>query len=180
LPQVTDNQNIKQVRVTQDLAGTKILNPWPIISRQGYSKGDIGAAIHSLVTISGARHPERNVQDSTDLFYYDPASFCFISKIEKPMTTKAPRQTEDEVACANCQACCCRLEVILISETGVPGHFIALDKWGGLVMARRDDGWCAALDRDTMLCTIYENRPLVCREFEAGSHECLVERAANL
>ena len=44
------------------------------------------------------------------------------------------------------------------------------------VMLRLDDGWCAALDRDTMMCTIYERRPLICREFEMGAPECLEER----
>ncbi|HAV1540527.1 YkgJ family cysteine cluster protein, partial [Vibrio parahaemolyticus] len=34
----------------------------------------------------------------------------------------------------------------------------------------------AALDRDTLMCTIYENRPWICREFEMGSNECLDER----
>jgi Fe-S-cluster containining protein len=43
-------------------------------------------------------------------------------------------------------------------------------------MARLADGWCAALDRGSMACTIYDQRPLVCREFEVGSDECLVER----
>jgi Fe-S-cluster containining protein len=42
-----------------------------------------------------------------------------------------------------------------------------------------DDGWCAALDRDTLLCRIYERRPLVCRELEVGSPECLAERISS-
>jgi Fe-S-cluster containining protein len=46
-------------------------------------------------------------------------------------------------------------------------------------MRRLDDGWCAALDRNTMLCTIYEKRPLICREFATGSDECLAERAGS-
>lgn len=65
---------------------------------------------------------------------------------------------------------------MLITDTGVPERFIETDQWGGSVMAREEDGWCAALDRDTMLCTIYAQRPLICREFEMGSYECLVER----
>jgi len=36
------------------------------------------------------------------------------------------------------------------------------------------------LDRSTMMCTIYEQRPLICREFEEGEYECLAEREANL
>ena len=47
-------------------------------------------------------------------------------------------------------------------------------------MLRLEDGWCAALDRDTMLCTIYEKRPLICREFAMGSDECKAERQALL
>ena len=45
-------------------------------------------------------------------------------------------------------------------------------EWGGETMKRLDDGWCSAVDRDTFLCTIYENRPWICREFEMGSDEC--------
>lgn len=96
------------------------------------------------------------------------------------MTNEPISPSNDDISCANCQACCCRLEVILITETGVPDHFIELDKWGGQVMTRLNDGWCAALDRDTLLCTIYENRPLVCREFETGSYECIEERTNKL
>ena len=90
--------------------------------------------------------------------------------------TKLPA-AQNDVTCANCAACCCRLEVLLLTDTGVPQRFIATDAWGGEVMKRLDDGWCAALDRNTMLCTIYERRPLVCREFEMASDDCLTERA---
>jgi len=82
-----------------------------------------------------------------------------------------------EITCANCQACCCRLEVMIISDTGVPEQYIDADQWGGETMLRLDDGWCAAVDRETLMCTIYENRPWICREFEMGSYECIDERA---
>ncbi len=88
-----------------------------------------------------------------------------------------PAKTDTNgISCANCRACCCRLEVMLISDTGVPDEHVAVDEWGGETMLRLDDGWCSALDRDTYSCTIYENRPWICREFEMGSHECLEER----
>ena len=85
-----------------------------------------------------------------------------------------------DVTCASCEACCCRLEVMLISNTGVPDVFIEIDKWGGRRMARLDDGWCSALDRNTMTCMIYEQRPKVCRDFDMGGNECISERATNL
>jgi Fe-S-cluster containining protein len=83
------------------------------------------------------------------------------------------------VSCANCEACCCRLEVLLISDTGVPDHFVAIDKWGGMTMARLADGWCSALDRLTMRCTIYPHRPWVCRQFVMGDEECIAERTGS-
>lgn len=94
------------------------------------------------------------------------------------MTIPVKNLPSAEVACSNCEACCCRLEVMIISDTGVPDRHIAVDEWGGETMKRLADGWCSALNRDTFLCTIYENRPWICREFEMGSYECLDERAA--
>ncbi len=52
-------------------------------------------------------------------------------------------------------------------------------EWGGLVMRRRDDGWCTALDRVTMRCTIYEQRPQICRDYAMGGIECVEERAKS-
>jgi len=83
---------------------------------------------------------------------------------------------DTEVSCAACDASCCRLEVMLITDTGVPDNYIEVDKWGGMTMARLDDGWCSALDRNTMLCMIYEKRPKICRDFEMGGCECISER----
>jgi len=96
------------------------------------------------------------------------------------MSVDAETSSETEVSCSNCQACCCRLEVMIISDTGVPDVHVSVDKWGAETMLRLDDGWCSALDRETFLCSIYENRPLICREFEMGSYECINERAAQL
>ncbi|PCJ39076.1 MAG: zinc/iron-chelating domain-containing protein [Moraxellaceae bacterium] len=93
------------------------------------------------------------------------------------MNIEVENVVDPTVTCDSCQACCCRLEVMLITETGVPEHFVDIDAWGGRVMARLDDGWCAALDRDTFKCRIYNNRPLNCRVFEMGSYECIEERS---
>lgn len=91
------------------------------------------------------------------------------------MATDSPNAAN--VSCSTCRANCCKLEVLLMGDDDVPVELSAIDRWGGHVMARGDDGWCAALDRRTMLCSIYEQRPAVCREFELGGHECLLERA---
>jgi uncharacterized protein len=80
------------------------------------------------------------------------------------------------VTCTTCAACCCRLEVLLLTDTGAPPGYIATDPWGRQVMARLADGWCAALDRSTLRCRIYPQRPLLCREYTTGGEDCLIER----
>jgi len=82
------------------------------------------------------------------------------------------------VTCATCAAVCCRLEVLCITETGVPHRFTRRNPGGVSSMDRLADGWCAALERDTLRCRIYEQRPLICREFEEGGPDCIEERAA--
>jgi len=96
------------------------------------------------------------------------------------MTIQIKDVSNEEITCSNCQACCCRLEVMILTDTGVPRQHIVTDQWGGETMLRLDDGWCSAVDRETLMCTIYENRPWVCRIFEMGSYECSVERAEQM
>ena len=81
------------------------------------------------------------------------------------------------IRCSDCKACCCKLEVMLMGGDDVPPQFTQQDQWGGWVMARLDDGWCAALDRNTMRCRIYERRPAICRDFQMGGSDCISERS---
>ncbi len=69
---------------------------------------------------------------------------------------------------------------MIITDTGVPDEHVSVDEWGAETMLRLDDGWCSALDRETFMCSIYEKRPLICREFEMGSYECRKERGASV
>jgi Fe-S-cluster containining protein len=92
------------------------------------------------------------------------------------MNATIARDDVPGISCASCEACCCRLEVLLMGDDDVAVGLTAQDRWGGWVMRRLDDGWCAALDRNTLLCTIYERRPGVCRDFEVGASGCIEER----
>ena len=83
------------------------------------------------------------------------------------------------ISCASCRASCCRLEVMLMHGDDVPGELSALDRWGGWVMARLADGWCAALDRNTMLCAIYNRRPMICRDYQTGDSDCIKQRGIS-
>ena len=96
-------------------------------------------------------------------------------------TPEASSETADAgdspvISCASCKACCCRLEVMLMGEDDIPPELTEQDRWGGWVMARLADGWCSALDRGTMLCMIYERRPMICRDYQAGDSDCIGER----
>ncbi len=92
------------------------------------------------------------------------------------MTAIANEADSATITCSTCRACCCKLEVMLMGEDEPPVEFTRQDQWGGWVMTRLEDGWCAALDRKTMLCAIYERRPTICREYEAGDTDCMEQR----
>jgi uncharacterized protein len=83
------------------------------------------------------------------------------------------------ITCAACEACCCKLQVLLMAGDDVPGHLTDNDQWNTASMRRRSDGWCAALSRDTLLCTIYSRRPMICREFAMGGSDCIDARALH-
>jgi len=65
---------------------------------------------------------------------------------------------------------------MLMGDDDIPVDLTEQDRWEGWIMKRRDDGWCAAVDRNTMLCTIYERRPMICRDYQAGDSDCIQER----
>ena len=76
------------------------------------------------------------------------------------------------VSCSSCDAVCCRLTVVVMPEDRVPRHLVERNAHGVEVMAHGEDGWCAAIDPLRMCCSIYEQRPFVCREFAMGGGDC--------
>ena len=111
--------------------------------------------------------------------HYTKLNMGGINREKESMAPEVESLSDTEVTCSNCEASCCRLEAMLFNDTEVPDKFIEIDPRGDRRMARLADGWCSALDRNTMTCTIYENRPWICREFEMGEQECISARAAH-
>lgn len=83
---------------------------------------------------------------------------------------------DPSVQCTTCEAVCCRLTVVLMPEDHVPTWLIERDESGMETLAKGEDGWCAAVDPNTFGCTIYEDRPTICRKFAMGSPSCRDER----
>ncbi len=84
---------------------------------------------------------------------------------------------KDVATCDRCDAVCCRLTVVLMPEDRVPGHFIDRQTHGVATMARNEEGWCAAIDPLHLHCTIYADRPSICRKFAMAGPYCLDIRA---
>lgn len=63
-----------------------------------------------------------------------------------------------------CRAACCRLPFAL-TESEVRDGSLQWSIDHPFVRSAGKDGYCVYLDRDTMKCTIYEQRPAVCRNF---------------
>ena len=56
-------------------------------------------------------------------------------------------------------------------------HLVVRGDNGVVTMAQGSDGWCIALDRVNRSCSIYTERPSVCRRFVMGAGYCRLERA---
>ncbi len=84
---------------------------------------------------------------------------------------------DPDVSCSTCAAVCCRLIVTVDAADHIPGALIEPNAQGIDVMRRGADGWCIALDRERMCCSIYANRPGICRKFAMGGAYCRDERA---
>lgn len=94
-----------------------------------------------------------------------------------PLGEKDDNDIDPTVSCAACDAVCCRLTVVVMPTDRVPRHLVARGDHGLEVMAQNEEGWCVAIDPLRLRCTIYEQRPLICREFEMASGACRAERA---
>ncbi len=85
---------------------------------------------------------------------------------------------EIEINCSTCRALCCKLEVQLVDDSDDQVPIEYTEKVDGMytAMKQASNGYCIALNPQTMLCTIYERRPFLCREYQAGDFDCMVER----
>ncbi|MSU49129.1 MAG: YkgJ family cysteine cluster protein [Opitutus sp.] len=73
--------------------------------------------------------------------------------------------------CAGCGKCCHLLVELVLGDDRVPEELV-VEHSGVRCMDQHGDGACVALDAGTRLCTIYDLRPQVCRDFERGAALC--------
>jgi uncharacterized protein len=81
-----------------------------------------------------------------------------------------PAALDDLPPCAGCGNCC-HLLVDLSPLDDVPAELV-VEHDGLRCMEQRGDGACIALDPISRLCTIYERRPQVCRDFKRAEALC--------
>lgn len=70
---------------------------------------------------------------------------------------------DQKVSCRRGCAFCCRQEISIFKEE--LEIILEIIKERGLKGLNFDNGWCAFLDKETKDCTIYEDRPIVCRSY---------------
>ena len=73
--------------------------------------------------------------------------------------------------CAGCGVCCHLTVELGPDDASVPAALTA-EYDGVRYMDQLGNGACVALDPATRLCTIYAQRPAVCRSFERASERC--------
>ena len=118
------------------------------------------------------RLPEQRVQAPGSLSSGVTRSYCGVSK----SPDNYAESVDPSVHFTSCEAVCCRLTVVLMPDDHVPEWLVEHDDHGMETLAKGEDGWCAALDPLTMRCTIYADRPGICRKYAMGSPSCRDER----
>lgn len=83
-----------------------------------------------------------------------------------------PLLPDDFPACAGCGRCCHLVVELDPLVDQVPEEWV-VEHDGVRCMDQRGNGACVALDPATLLCTIYERRPQVCRSFNRGEALCV-------
>lgn len=79
---------------------------------------------------------------------------------------------DSSIHCNSCEGSCCRLTVMVgPRDLEVPAALTTISDTGHRVMARGANGFCVALGADHR-CTIYEQRPIDCRQFTMGGPYC--------
>ena len=91
--------------------------------------------------------------------------------------------------CMTCGACCAAFVVVDAENADIPEDKVWIvqslrngsEPGGRFIRRREGDLACAGLEGrvgDRVNCTIYDARPKMCREFEAGSDRCHAVRRA--
>ena len=91
-----------------------------------------------------------------------------VSSIAEPISSPRPIELP---ACAGCGQCCHLLVELVAGDEDVPEELV-VEHSGVRCLDQHGDGACVALDPTTRLCTIYDRRPQVCRQFDRGVALC--------
>jgi Fe-S-cluster containining protein len=91
-----------------------------------------------------------------------------------------------DLDCQSCAACCkghdktpAYVPLMVSEETRLPAAMVIRSDSGRAYLRMRHDRTCVALDGtpgERATCSIYEQRPKVCRDYEPGGYDCLRAR----
>jgi Fe-S-cluster containining protein len=86
----------------------------------------------------------------------------------------------DAFDCLTCGACCAYSDTwpAFIGDgdgAGIPDELIDFDRGRMQCYGNRCSALAGEIGRRAQ-CSVYANRPLVCREFQAGSEDCVMVR----
>lgn len=130
--------------------------------------GTISASASAILIMTGpdfaARVPEKTGSGANE--WWLPVRICACLDVH-PMI----HLPDVLPACAGCGRCCYQVVELVPLTDDVPEELV-VEHDGVRCLEQRGDGACMALDLTTQLCTIYERRPQVCRDFRRGEALC--------
>ncbi len=82
-------------------------------------------------------------------------------------TQEAPEVVDCAARMPVCQAVCCRLKFPL-SAAEIGAGRVKWDIGHPYLIRHESDGWCSHVDRGSKGCTVYDDRPAVCRTYSCA------------
>ncbi|MBA3394865.1 MAG: YkgJ family cysteine cluster protein [Deltaproteobacteria bacterium] len=149
-----------------------------MIAREAATSFDIAATVEAVVALLIAK----GVIDADELVAVREVAATRIATERAAgwigpdlamVTTEEEAQPAQLVDCETrrptCQAACCVLGKVTLTEREVRQNTLLWDLGAPYSLPRAPTGHCAYLDRDSLACTVWNDRPYVCRSYSCAN-----------
>ena len=93
----------------------------------------------------------------------------WLTVIDETQEAKPAKLVDCETRHPTCQAACCTFYKVILTEGEVRGGALLWDLGAPYSLPRGPSGHCAYLDRESLKCTVWQDRPFVCRGYSCES-----------
>jgi Fe-S-cluster containining protein len=161
-----------------------MLTSYGMIARETLVGLESAASVEAMAELLVAK----GVIDAEELATHREAAMHRIAKARAqdssgPWLTMVPDGDRDQPATIvdcnarhpHCQSACCTFYRVILTEDEVRGGKLLWDLGAPYSLPRAPSGHCAYLDQNTLACTVWRDRPYVCRGYSCAEDKQIWE-----